>query len=130
MSNISIPDGYQFVMPYLIVKNADGLLGFMKTVFGAVEKYIAKSEDNTIIMHGEVIINGSTIMFAESSELWQPQPAGLFVYVSDVDATYKKALAAGASSVMEISDKGYGRSGGLKDSYGNTWWITTPDKQS
>ena len=130
MSNINIPDGYQFVMPYLIVKNAAGLLNFMKTVFGAAEKYKAMSDDNSIIMHGEVIINGSTVMFAESSDLWHPQPAGLFVYVSDVDETFKKALGAGASVIMEISDKGYGRSGGVKDPFGNTWWITTPDKQS
>ena len=53
------------------------------------------------------------------------QPAGMFVYVEDADETYHKALAEGAKSIMPPSDQEYGRSGGVIDPFGNTWWPTT-----
>ena len=51
-------------------------------------------------------------------------PAGLFIYVEDADETYKKAIEEGATVVTTLSDQAYGRSGGVKDPFGNTWWIT------
>jgi len=55
-------------------------------------------------------------------------PAGLYVHVANADETYSKALQAGATSVMEPSDQSYGRSGGVLDPCGNTWWIVTTEK--
>jgi uncharacterized glyoxalase superfamily protein PhnB len=53
-------------------------------------------------------------------------PAAMYVYVPNVDDTYKKALAAGGTSVMEPADQFYGdRHGGVKDRWGNFWWIAT-----
>ena len=53
-------------------------------------------------------------------------PAMLYVYVEDVDATYQRALQAGATSVSEPKDQFYGdRSAGVQDSCGNQWWIGT-----
>jgi uncharacterized glyoxalase superfamily protein PhnB len=63
-------------------------------------------------------------MFGQSSADWGSDNAGLFVYVEDADATFKKALDAGATEVMPVTDQSYGRSGGVKDPFGNTWWIT------
>ena len=64
-------------------------------------------------------------MIAESTDKYGGQPAGMFVYVPDADATYAKALGAGATSVMVPADQDYGRSAGIADAYGNTWWVTT-----
>lgn len=123
MQDISIPQGYQRVMPYLIIPNAAGFIEFTKTVFGAIEKNKMMRDEHTIA-HAEVQIGESTIMLADSTELFAQHAAGLFVYVENADETYKNALAAGATSVMELSDQPYGRTCGVKDAFGNTWWVT------
>jgi PhnB protein len=123
MATLSIPEGYQQVMPYLILQNAAQFLSFMEKVFGATEKYKALKDDGSI-GHAELQIGESTIMFADSNEQWRTENAGLFIYVADADETYNKAIEAGATSVMPMSDQPYGRTGGVKDPFGNTWWIT------
>ena len=124
MEQVQLPEGYHSVMPYLIVPNAAGFMEFAQTVFGATEKMKTMRDDNTI-MHGEIYIGDSTVMFAQSSEQFPPQPAGMFICVADADVTYKKALAAGASSIMPPADQNYGRACGVVDPNGNSWWITT-----
>jgi PhnB protein len=119
----TIPSEYNGLMPYLIIKDAAGFSAFAQTVFEASETRRAMRDENTIA-HAEVTINGCTIMFAEASGDFAPQPAGLFVYVDDADARYQKALDNGASSVMPPFDMPYGRSCGVLDAHGNTWWIT------
>ena len=81
--------------------------------------------DENIIMHAEIQINGSTIMFAESTDQYKEQTAGLFLYVESADATYNLALTNGATSIAEPNNQEYGRSAGIQDPCGNTWWITT-----
>ncbi|UYQ95119.1 VOC family protein [Chitinophaga horti] len=126
MSNAKIPLGHQTVVPYLILDGAAKFLQFVKTVLNAEEKYnYPREEDPAKIMHGEVRIGTATIMFADATDKYGVQTAGLYVYVDDADATYKKALAAGAESVTEMADQPYGRSGGVKDPTGVTWWLTT-----
>lgn len=129
MTSLNIPDGYQAIMPYLILNNAETFLQFAKEVFNAEEK-MKVMRDGQYIMHGEIIMHGSTIMFAASTPEYAPQNAGLFIYVPDADECYHKALEAGASSVMPLSDQPYGRTCGVKDPTGNTWWITSVQKQA
>lgn len=124
MEYFNLPEGYQTVMPYLILKDAENFIKFTKDVFAAIEKEKILRDDQQI-MHGEITIGDSVIMFAEQSEQFGVQNAGLFVYLDNCDATYEKALAYGASSVMVPSDQNYGRSSGIKDPFGNTWWLTT-----
>jgi PhnB protein len=120
-----IPDGYHAVQPYLMVKGARRLLEFIKKTFDATEIENMPGPDGTI-MHAEVRIGDSTIMLSDAQRQFQPTTAALYVYVPDVDATYKKALAEGASSAMEPADQFYGdRHGGVKDEFGNFWWIAT-----
>jgi PhnB protein len=120
-----IPDGYHSVQPYFIVKGAKSLLEFLKKVFDARETENMTGPDG-IIMHAEVKIGDSTIMMADAQGPHQPTTAAVYVYVPDVDATYKKALAAGATSAMEPANQFYGdRHGGVKDQFGNSWWIAT-----
>ena len=64
-------------------------------------------------------------MFADSTEQYLPMPAGLFIYVDDADKTYQSALDNGATAVTELANQSYGRSGGVKDTFGNVWWITS-----
>jgi len=124
MEKVFIPQGYQQVMPYILVKGAEQFQAFMRDVFNAREKMIHR-RDNGEIQHAEVFIGESVIMFANASEDWPPLTAGLYVHVADADDTYQKALRQGATSIQEPSDKDYGRSCGVLDPFGNTWWITT-----
>jgi PhnB protein len=118
-----IPTGYQQVMPYLIVENAQAFLDFTREVFGAEEKN-KTMRDKNLVMHAEISIGGSIIMLADATQQYKPQPAGLFLYVDDCDAVYQKALDYGAISQSKPADQSYGRSAGIKDGFGNTWWIT------
>lgn len=124
MNNQNIPEHYQHVMPYLIVKDAEGLSQFMQTVLGGKET-MKDLRDDGKIRHAEVMIGNSTVMFTESTDDWGASNAGMFVYVPDADAAYQKALDAGATSIMPPSDQSYGRSSGVTDPFGNTWWITS-----
>jgi len=111
------------VMPYLIIENAVAFLEFTKTVFGAEEKLKAM-RDEKLIQHGEINIGGSVIMFADTTEQYPSRPGSFFIYVDDCDAVYQKALENGATTVTEPADQGYGRSAGVTDAFGNTWWVT------
>lgn len=123
-STSKIPENYQDVMPYLIVNGASAFAAFTATVFNAKQTY-GVMRDEKIVMHAEIMIGASTIMFADATETYHPRPAGLFVYVDNADETYQKALESGAKAVSPLSDQPYGRSGGVEDPFGNTWWITS-----
>ena len=122
--SVKIPEGYQTVMPYLIIENAAAFIEFTKKVFNA-ELLGKHMRDETGIMHAEIKIGSSVIMFADSTEQYLPMPAGLFIYVDDADKSYESALDNGATAVTELADQSYGRSGGVKDIFGNVWWITS-----
>jgi PhnB protein len=124
MENIKIPEGYQQVMTYLIVQGAENFIRFAEKIFGAKEIRKVMRDENTI-MHAEIIIGDTTIMIADSTEAFKPSPAGFFIYVKNADHTYAKAIGEGAKKVMEVDDQTYGRSGGIEDPFGNTWWITS-----
>ena len=124
MTTLNLPVGYQRIMPYLIIKNATAFFSFMQAVFDATEKH-RTMRDETKIAHAELQVGESTIMFADATEQFEVQTAGMFIYVPNADAAYNKALAAGATSIQDMSDREYGRTGGIKDSFGNVWWITT-----
>jgi uncharacterized glyoxalase superfamily protein PhnB len=120
-----IPDGFHTVTPYLLVKGVTQLLDFLRRAFDAKEISRSAMPDGTV-MHAQVQIGDSFVMMGEAGGQWQPMPGSIYLYVPDTDATYKQALAAGASSVMEPADQFYGdRSAGVKDSSGNMWWIAT-----
>ena len=126
MKKLTLPENYQTVMPYFIVDNAIGFRQFMLDVFDAKDLQIVKREGEPGIMHGEVQIGDSTIMFADSTPQWSSQTGGLYINVADADTTYHLALANGATSIMPPADQPYGKSGGVSDPFGNVWWITTP----
>jgi uncharacterized glyoxalase superfamily protein PhnB len=119
------PDGYTTVSPYLIVSGADATIAFLRTVFDAVE--LSRHADPAgKVMHAEVRIDDSIVMMGDATSMWPPVPSHVHVYVSDVDATYTRALAAGATSVQEpVKKQDADKRGGVKDAGGTTWWIAT-----
>ena len=120
-----IPDGYHTVTPYLTVQGVPKLIDFLKQAFEAQELERMTQPDGTI-GHAEVRIGDSVVMMGEARDEWKPMPSGIYLYVNDTDAVYKRALQAGATSIMEPADQFYGdRSAGVKDSSGNHWWIAT-----
>ena len=124
MAEVKFPAEYQQVMPYLILPDPAAFLKFAKEVLGATEKMINRDADGTF-RHCEVMVGDSVIMFSVTMEGWPSHTAGLFVYVADADAAYDIALTLGATSVMPVGNQPYGRSGGVRDTNGNTWWLTT-----
>lgn len=120
---MNLPNGHQQIMPYVIVENASAFINFLQTVFGATERS-KHLRDNNLIMHAELQIGESVIMLADTTADYPEQTAGLFIYVQDCDATYQLALANEAVGILEPRDQDYGRSAGVKDAFGNTWWIT------
>jgi PhnB protein len=120
-----VPEGYRTVTPYLIVKDADKLLTFVRAAFNATVKEEHRTADGSV-MHADVIIGDSHVMLGQANEKWRAMPGSIMLYVPDADATYKAALNAGAKSVQEMADQFYGdRSGGVEDPSGVTWWIST-----
>jgi len=123
METLNIPEGYNQVMPYLILEGAAAFMEFTQKVFGATEKFKTMRDEN-VIMHAEIGIGRSVIMIADATEQYSRQTANLFIYVSDCDASYQTALDNGATTLMPPADQSYGRSCGVTDPFGNTWWIT------
>ncbi len=80
--------------------------------------------DENFIMHAEIKVGDTTIMFADANEQFKVQNAAMFICVEDADTSINKAVAHGAEIVTPVSDQSYGRTGGIKDPFGNTWWIT------
>jgi uncharacterized glyoxalase superfamily protein PhnB len=120
-----IPAGYRTVTPYLTVKGVAGLIEFLKTTFDATEKEVLRRADGSV-HHAEMQIGDSIVMMGEPTGEWKPAGASLYVYVPDTDATYQRALAAGATSLREPVDQFYGdRSGGVQDAWGISWWLAT-----
>jgi uncharacterized glyoxalase superfamily protein PhnB len=120
-----IPEGYHTVTPYLSVQGADKLIEFLQQAFATTEVERVMRPDGTI-GHAEVRIGDSIVMLGEATAEWKPMPCAIYLYVEDADATYQRALQAGATSIMEPADQFYGdRSAGVQDPSGNYWWIAT-----
>jgi len=120
------PANYTTVSPYLIVNGADATIEFLKRVFDAIELRRFPGGSGKL-MHAEVRIDDTVIMLADPVPPdWPPIASYVHIYVKDVDATYRKALDAGAASVQEpIKKQDEDKRGGVKDAGGTTWWIAT-----
>ena len=119
------PAGYHSLTPYLVVEGAARLIEFLAEVFDAQEKERLAAPGN-LIGHAELRIGDSVLMLGDARGPHTPMPAMLYVYVDDVDATFQRALAAGGTQVQAPTDQFYGdRSGGVRDKWGNRWWIAT-----
>ena len=119
------PDGYTTVSPYLIVDGASRTIEFLRHVFGA-DELRRFSDPAGKVMHAEVRIDDTVVMLGDGADGWPPVPSHVHVYVPDVDATYTRALEAGATSVQApVKKQDADKRGGVKDAGGTTWWIAT-----
>ena len=125
MSNIKpIPDGYHTLTPYLVVEDAGKVADFLKTAFGAKENHRTTAPDGSV-MHADLMIGDSHVMLGGAPGQ-KPVPSMLYLYVTDTDAVYARALEAGAVSVMPPVNQFYGdRNAMVKDPGGNSWCIAT-----
>ncbi len=111
--------------PYLVVADAQALIEFVRGVLDGVELARHTAPDGRI-QHAALRIDDSVLMLGEAQPEWPPLPAHLHVYVPDVDETYRRALAAGASSLQEPVAAGDGdKRGGVLDANGISWWFGT-----
>jgi len=119
----SAPDGWHTITPRIVATDARQFVEFLKQVFDATGEY---RDDRPAVM----TIGDSMIMISDAG-IRSPMSAFLYVYVSDTDATYRRAMDAGAISVEEPLDTPYGdRRAMVADRWGNSWQIATCKKDS
>ena len=120
-----IPEGYATFTPYYVVEGASDFIEFLKKAFGAQEIYRFPAPGGKL-GHAEVRVGTSVVMLADTTAEYGASRMNAYLYVPDVDATYKKAVAAGAQSKREPSNQFYGdRVATVMDRWGNTWSIGT-----
>jgi len=112
------PEGWHTVTPRIVAHEARDLVEFLKQVFGATGEYLQARPS-------EVRIGDSLIMISDAGAR-SPMTAFLYVYVGDTDATYRRALDAGARALEAPSVTPYGdRRCMVEDKWGSTWQIAT-----
>jgi PhnB protein len=128
-----IPEGYHSITPYLVVDDAAAAIDFYRRAFGAQERMRMNTPAGKI-GHAELRIGDSMLMLADempgsgmrSAKSLGGTPAGLFVYVEDVDTVFNQAVSAGAKVEMQVADQFWGdRYGKLKDPFGHSWSLAT-----
>lgn len=120
-----IPEGYHSITPFIATDKPKELIEFIKSAFNGEIAYMMKSDDG-VIRHSTVKIGNSLIMISNGTDLYEPMPMMLHLFVKDVDKTYERALEFGAKSLQEPHDEFYGdRRSGVIDKWNNKWWIAT-----
>jgi len=124
------PKGLNSVNVYMHPLRAEPVINFLKRAFGARE--IAKyASPDGVVHHAEIRVGDSMVEMGEAHGKYPPMPTMFYLYVPDCDAVYRRALQAGATSIAEPVDQPYGdRSGGVKDVFGNQWYIATHIKDA
>lgn len=145
MANVNpIPEGYTAVTPYLVVRDAAKALDFYQKAFGASELFRMPGPGGKV-MHAEMQIGNARVMLSEENiERGAPSPhalngtaVSLLHYVADVDASFKRAVDAGAKAVSPPADMFWGDRWSLvEDPFGHQWQLAThkedlsPDEMS
>jgi PhnB protein len=130
-----VPEGYNSITPYLIIKGAAQAIDYYKNVFGATE-LVRMDQPNEKVGHAELKIGDSRIMLADenpamgaghaSAASIGSSPVSLYLYIPDVDRVIDRAVAAGAKIIKPVQDQFYGdRSGFIQDPFGHFWGVAT-----
>ena len=130
-STTAIPRGYHAINPYLTVKDVPALVEFLRGTFDGVTADEITQPDGRI-QHIEVRI-GDTVLLVGAPQVDAPMPSHpevrpgtFYVYVTDVDETYRRAMENGANSYEAPTDVFYGdRVAAITDSNDNVWWLAT-----
>jgi PhnB protein len=119
------PAEHHTVTPYLVVEGAERLMTFITTVLDGTETVRMQGPDGRIA-HAEMRVGDSIVMLADTPAPGEETASMLHLYVPDSDATYKRAMEAGATSLREPQDEFYGdRMSGVRDSTGIKWYFAT-----
>jgi PhnB protein len=128
------PTGYHTLTPGFCVRGALEALDFYKKAFGATERMRLIKPGGATLAHAELKIGDSLFMLGEedpamgakSAQTLGGSPVNFYVYVKAVDAAVEKAVAAGAKTVMPVTDMFWGdRIGAVEDPYGQKWTLAT-----
>ena len=119
-----LPPGFNTVTPYYFVKDAEAFVSFLVKGFGGKETCRTMRGDGRI-QNVQVQLGTSTVMVSEATERYPAMASAFYIYVSDADASMKRAIDSGASLEMKVGDMPYGdKQGGVRDKHGNIWWIS------
>ena len=121
-----VPPGSPSVVPYLVLERAPEMVDFLERTFGAEVLYRMPSAPGGGF-HAEVRLGDAHLMMGGMPGMPFPEiPAALHFYVPDVDATFRRAVEEGSQAIFPPTDQFYGdRESGVKDPFGNTWYIAT-----
>jgi uncharacterized glyoxalase superfamily protein PhnB len=119
--------GINNIAPYILVNGAAKFMEFLLSAFEGTERIRVSRPDGSI-MHAEVAIGDSVIELGDANEQYPARPMTTHLYVPDADATYARALQAGATPIYAPTDDHPSGDhwGEAKDPFGNTWYIATP----
>jgi PhnB protein len=123
MTTNTVLEGYTTVTPWIIGRDTSGLIDYLEQAFDAEELTRVLNPDGTVA-HAEVRIGDAIVMMFDAKPHWPPTPAFMRVYVEDADAVHRDAVAAGGTSITEVTHLFFGdRVGRVRDPFGNLWWI-------
>jgi PhnB protein len=139
MTTKPIPDGYDALIPYLVVRGASKAIDFYKELFGATELQRMPYPDKPdVLAHAEIKIRNNVLMLGDENpqmnvlspqSLNGPSPVSVMIYVPDVDAVFKKAASMGVKVIMPPMDMFWGdRFGKFVDPFGHQWAVATHTK--
>ena len=118
-----VPDLHNVTL-YFHPVGAPKFIDFLEKAFGA-EVVQRHESDEGYVYHAKVRIGDAIVEMGEAHEQWQPMKSAIYMFVEDVDAAYRQALSAGATSALEPTDQPYGeRMAWVNDEFGNTWYLT------
>jgi uncharacterized glyoxalase superfamily protein PhnB len=121
-----VPEGLGSVTPFLHPRGAPALIEFLKRAFAAEEMAVHHGPDGAIA-HAKIRMGDSVIEMGEAHGEWGPMPTMFYVYVDDVDAWYRRALDAGATSIEPPALQPYGeRRAAVRDAFENQWYLAAP----
>jgi len=123
------PEGVPSVQPYLHLRGSEKMIPFLENAFGGVVTGHVPTSPEGHVLHATIQIGDNTLELDEAHGEFQPMPCHLHLHVDDADAMYARAIRAGATSIDAPSNKPYGRSGGVRDEFGNSWYVTSPLQQ-
>lgn len=135
MSDVKpVPDGFNTVSAYLVVPNSIEALGFYAKALGAEEIARMTLPDGKTTMHAEMRIGNSIVMMSDENPQCDTKspsslggtPVSMALYVADCDTLFNRAVEAGCTVQMPLTDMFWGdRYGQVVDPYGHIWSILT-----
>lgn len=124
MNTTATPSGFSTLNPFFITRDADGLIAFVHEVFGGTEHLDARTVDiDGLLLHAELEIGGTTVMFAERKPDWPFLPQLTQIYVDDLDRVLAQAVECGARIVTRPTDFFGTVFSRMIDPWGNMWWV-------